>query len=255
MEGFSGLLCTGHIVCQRDSAYDNSGSNSHPYSRRTAQYGHEPFEPTTRLANRCGKLADSGRSCTDCFCDLPQHQKNGSDRSCVRRKLYDLYPLGFVHLKELHKQFAGTVNQVLYCGIQIIANLLTKEQGCIFKVLQLALCGGIPFASLGRQSGILFPGTISCFLGFAEKFGGIGRAQQRIAQTYFHNTDFLQCGNSRFAFIIQLGQAHDECLKRSCRIAVPQRLELLCRHAGYLGEVIQSLPACCGGYLHLNQRF
>ena len=254
LERFASLLSTGHIIRNGHGGIDGRGGNGQPYGGRTAQHAQKAFDPTACLANRCGKLADAGRDAADALGHLAKEQQHWPNGGSDGRILNDLFALGFIHLKKLAQQVIRAFNQALDGGIEIISNLLSKQQRLVFEVCQLAGCGGIAFLCFRCQRGIFLPCGVGHVLRTGEQFGCIGGTEQRIAQANLVDTDVRQRLDGAFAFIVQLGQTHNKRLKCSGGVIVPQRLKLLCRHPGHLTEVIQRLAACRGGDLHFDQR-
>ena len=161
--------------------------------------------------------------------------------------------MGFIHLKELAEQLVRALDQALDGGIQVVADLLSKQQRLVFEVRELAGGGSIAFLRFRCQRGIFLPCRVGHVLRTGKQFGCVGGTEQRIAQANFVNADVRQRLNGAFAFIVQLGQTHNKRLKRSGGIVVPQRLKLLRRHPGHLAEVLQRFAARRRGNLHFDQ--
>ena len=255
LQRLAGLLCSGHIIRNGHGGINGRCGNGQPYGGRTAQHAQKAFDPAACLANRCGKLADAGRDAADALGHLAKEQQYRANRCSDGCILDDLLALGFIHLKELTQQVVRALDQALDGGIQVVADLLSKQQRLVFEVRELAGGGGIAFLRFRGQRGIFLPCGVGHVLRTEEQFGRVGGAEQRIAQANLVDADVRQRLNGAFAFIVQLGQAHNKCLKRGGGIVVPQRLKLLGGHSGHFAEVVQRLAACRGGNLHFDQRF
>ena len=255
LERFASLLSAGHIIRNGYGGIDGRGGNGQPYGRRAAQHAQEALDPAACLADRCGKLADAGRDAADALGHFTKEQQHRPNRGGNSGILDDLLALSFIHLQELAQQVVRAFNQALDGGIQVIADLLPKQQRLVFEVRELAGRGAVALPGLIGQGRVLFPCSIGHVLCAGEQFGRISSAEQRIAQANLVDADVRQRLDGAFAFIVQLGQAHNKRLKCSGGVIVPQRFKLLRRHPGYLAEVIQRLSACRGGNLHFYQCF
>ena len=165
-----------------------------------------------------------------------------------------MHPLRLVHFQKPAQQLVHAANEVLDHGVEIVPDLLGKQQRPVLQVDQLALRGGVALASFFGQRGVLFPRGIGQRLCLGKQARSVGGAQQRVAQSDFIDPDLLQRGDGRYARLVHSSQPDDERLKRRRRVAVPQRLEPLRRHAGHAREILQRLPARGRGHLHIDQR-
>ena len=129
-------------------------------------------------------------------------------------------------------------------GIEIIAQLLPKEDSLVLEVDELALRRGVALVGFCGQGGVLRPCAVRSRLRPAEQIGGICGTQQRIAQTHLLDTDLVQHSDGAFARIVHLGETHDKRLKRCGGVTVKQCLELCAGHAADSTEVFQCLTAC-----------
>ena len=254
LEGFPGLLGTGNVVRNGDGRRNCCGSHSQPHGRRTAQDGHEALDAATSLADSGGKLADTGRKGADTLRDFAKREQHRPGSSGNRGVLENLFALRSIQLEEAVQHIVCALDEVLDGGIEIIAQLLPKEDSLVLQVDELALRRGVALVGLGGQGGVLLPCTVGCFLCPAEQLGGIGRAQHRIAQTYLLDADFVQHSDGTFAFLIHFGKADNKCLKCCSGIAVKQRLELRTGHAADSSEILEGIPAGGRGDLHLDER-
>ena len=139
-------------------------------------------------------------------------------------------------------------------GIQIITDLLSKQYCLVLQICQFAFGCSVTLSSFRNERGVLFPCFIGGLLGFGEQFVGVGRTEQCIAQSHFHDADLIQGSNGAHAFFVHSGKPFDERLEGACGICVPHGFELLGGHAGHPGEIIQSFAARSGSNLHLDQR-
>ena len=115
--------------------------------------------------------------------------------------------------------------------IQIVTDLLSKQDSLVFEIYELALSRGISLSGLFHKRSIFFPRFIGSLLGFGEQFVCIGSTEQSVAQAYFGNTDFFKSCNGAHAFLIHPGKSLNERLECTCGVSIPHGLELLGRHA------------------------
>ena len=177
LERFASLLSAGHIIRNGHGGIDGRGSNGQPYGGRAAQHAQEALDPAACLADRCGKLADAGRDAADALGHFTKEQQHRADGGGNGRILDDLLALSFIHLKKLTQQVVRAFNQALDGGIQVVADLLSKQPRLVFEVRELAGGGGIALLRFRCQRGIFLPCGVGHVLRTGEQFGRVGGAK------------------------------------------------------------------------------
>ena len=132
--------------------------------------------------------------------------------------------------------------------------MLGKQYGGVFEVGEPRFRGRVALVGLFGERGVLVPRDIGHLLRLGEQLVGIDGAQQCVAQADLRDADLLQGGDGGDALLVHLCQSYDERLERRGGVAVPQRLELLRRHARHAGKILQRLPARGRSDLHVDQR-
>ena len=205
LERFASLLSAGHIIRNGYGGIDGRGGNSQPYGGRAAQHAQEALDPAARLADRSSKLADAGRDAADALGHFTKEQQHRPNRGGNGRIPDDLLALGFIHLQKLAEQLIRALDQALDGGIQVVTDLLSKQQRLVFEVRELAGGGGITLLRFRCQRGIFLPCGVGHVLRTGEQFGCVGGTEQRIAQANLVDADVRQRLDGAFAFIVQFG--------------------------------------------------
>ena len=148
LECFPGLLRAGNIIRQRNGSCDHCGGDGEPYGRGLSQNRQKSLPAAARLANRRCKFSQGRGHRAHALRDLAQYQQYGTGCGGIGRELNDLLPLGFVHGQELLQKLFRAVDETADGGVQIVADLLTKQQRRILEIFQLALRGGVTLIRL-----------------------------------------------------------------------------------------------------------
>ena len=117
----------------------------------------KPFQPPPALPTAVANLPKDSGYRAHALRDLAQYQQYRPGCGGIGRELNDLFPLGFVHGKELLQKLLRAVNETADGGIEIVADLLPEQQRSILEVLQLALRGGVTLIRFLGQRGVLLP--------------------------------------------------------------------------------------------------
>ena len=248
------LLRAGDVVHQSDRARHHRGGDRQPHRRGLGKHRKKARPSAARLAHGGGKLADARRQRPDALRHLAQNEQHRPGGRGVGGHADDLHALGLIHFEESLHEVARAVDEILDRGVQVVADLLGEEERSVLEVDEPAFSGGVAFARLLGEGGILLPGVDGQILRLGKQLVGVDRAQQRIAQAHLRDADLLQGSDGRNAFLVHPGKARDERLERRGWVILKERLEALRRQAGHAGKILQRLAARGRGHLHLDQR-
>ena len=252
LQRFPRLFRARDVVHQRSGSGHHSGSHGQPHGGGFGQRRKEALPAAARLAHGGGKLADAGGQCAHTFGDFPQHQQHRPSGGSISCHAHDLLALAFVQLHEFVQQVCCPVDEVLYGGVEVVADLLRGQQRGVFEVGEAALCGGVAFVGFIGEGSIFLPRGRRRFLCARKQFGGVGGAHEGVAQAHFCQAHLLQGHDGRHALLVHFGQAHDERLDRSGGVGVPHGLKFLCCHARDVGKILERIVAGLNGHLHLD---
>ena len=187
---------------------------------------------------RCRQLRDCG-ICGDRRGGQAEHAHEGGQSLDDSRVLLNEFRNG---LQDARKAVRNAGNH----WSQRIANGDLHIVGCVGKHLQTAFGGGIPFLCFSGEGGIFPEGVIRVPDGVGHQIAGSRQRQNHALHPGLGDPQIVQndgCGGAVALHIIKAG---DEGGQRVRRVIAPCFRKLGCAHAGYAGEVSQTIPGFHG---------